>query len=164
MGVLDPLKIAAMSLKAQKEEDHTRLKIEMEEQFSKLLLSLKTSLLKKAQIASKKMDSIIKNQKEYDDGIAVKTALKNRELNETLEEITITQTQHDSMFDYQKQMVDELEHKFDLLGIKIDDFIKEIQTEYIDFFKNRRMVKEEIRVYAAKQEERMDEVEKEIKK
>ena len=68
------------------------------------------------------------------------------------------------MFDYQKQMVEELEHKFDLLGIKIDDFIKEIQTEYIDFFKNRRMVKEEIRVYAAKQEERMDEVEKEIKK
>ena len=31
MGVLDPLKIAALSLKAQKEEDHTRLKIELEE-------------------------------------------------------------------------------------------------------------------------------------
>lgn len=68
------------------------------------------------------------------------------------------------MFDYQKQMMNELEHKFDLLGIKIDDFIKEIQTEYIDFFKNRRMVKEEIRIYAAKQESRMDEVEKEIEK
>jgi hypothetical protein len=78
--------------------------------------------------------------------------------------MTIVQTRHDSMFDYQKQMVADLEHKFDLLGIKIDDFIKEIQTEYIDFFKNRRMVKEEIRVYAAKQEARMDEVEKEIKK
>jgi len=48
MGVLDPLKIAAMSLKAQKEEDHTRLKVELEEQFSKLLLSLKTNLLKKS--------------------------------------------------------------------------------------------------------------------
>jgi len=68
------------------------------------------------------------------------------------------------MFDYQKQMMNELEHKFDLLSVKIDDFIKEIQTEYIDFFKNRRMVKEEIRNYAAKQESRMDEVEKEIKK
>jgi len=61
-------------------------------------------------------------------------------------------------------MMNELEHKFDLLSVKIDDFIKEIQTEYIDFFKNRRMVKEEIRNYAAKQESRMDEVEKEIKK
>ena len=48
MGVLDPLKIAAMSLKAQKQEDHTRLKVELEEQFSKLLLSLKTNLMKKA--------------------------------------------------------------------------------------------------------------------
>jgi len=60
--------------------------------------------------------------------------------------------------------MNELEHKFDLLSVKIDDFIKEIHTEYIDFFKNRRMVKEEIRNYAAKQESRMDEVEKEIKK
>ena len=56
------------------------------------------------------------------------------------------------MFDYQKQMMTELEQRFEVLGVKIDDFIKEIQTEYIDFFKNRRMVKEEIRVYAAKQE------------
>jgi len=78
MGVLDPLKIAAMSLKAQKEEDHTRLKVELEEQFSKLLLSLKTNLLKKAQIANKKMDTMIKDQREYDDEVAVKTAMKNR--------------------------------------------------------------------------------------
>lgn len=46
----------------------------------------------------------------------------------------------------------------------VDEFIKEIQTEYIDFFKNRRMVKEEIRIYAAKQERRMDLCEEEIKK
>ena len=56
------------------------------------------------------------------------------------------------MFDYQKLLITELEGKFDLLALKIDDFIKEIQTEYIDFFKNRRMVKEEIRKYAARQE------------
>ena len=90
MGVLDPLKIAAMSLKAQKQEDHTRLKVELEEQFSKLLLSLKTNLLKKAQIANKKMDNMIKDQREYDDEVAAKTAMKNREFLDIQNEMKAT--------------------------------------------------------------------------
>ena len=90
MGVLDPLKIAAMSLKAQKEEDHTRLKVEMEEQFSKLLLSLKTSLLKKAQTANKKMDSMIKDQREHDDEVAATTAKTNGEFLEMNNDVRAT--------------------------------------------------------------------------
>jgi len=90
MGVLDPLKIAALSLKAQKEEDHSRLKIELEEQFAKLLLSLKTKLLKKAQIANKRMETMVTVQSEYDDEIAAQTAARNKELTTVLDEIKTT--------------------------------------------------------------------------
>lgn len=60
------------------------------------------------------------------------------------------------MLDQHVSYHQKLQLRFEYIEEKLAEFMEEIRTEYLDFFKNRKMIKVEIRKYCAEQQQKID--------
>ena len=75
----------------------------------------------------------IRNDKVDNDLLKLDTALEKQNL----------------MLDQHVEYHQKLQLRFEYIEEKLAEFMQEIRTEYLDFFKNRKMIKVEIRKYCA---------------
>ena len=82
----------------------------------------------------------IRNDKVDNDLLKLDTALEKQNL----------------MLDQHVEYHQKLQLRFEYIEEKLAEFMQEIRTEYLDFFKNRKMIKVEIRKYCAEQQAKLD--------